>query len=56
MRRFLHGLLGVLMLAPIPFAEAVTPRKDLVFADLGQPQTNPWVLIATVFKNVSQEH
>ena len=44
MRRFLHGLLGVLMLAPIPFAEAVTPRKDLVFADLGQPQTNPWVI------------
>ena len=44
MRRFLHGVLGILMLAPISFAEAVTPRKALVFADLGQPQTNPWVI------------
>ncbi|MAC43059.1 MAG: hypothetical protein CL913_03675 [Deltaproteobacteria bacterium] len=44
MRRFFHGVLGIMMLAPISFAEAVTPRKDLVFADLGQPQTNPWVI------------
>ena len=36
--------LAVLILAPVNFAEAVTPRKDLVIADLGQPKTNPWVI------------
>ena len=36
--------LAALILAPVNFAEAVTPRKDLVIADLGQPKTNPWVL------------
>ncbi|MBF0289839.1 MAG: substrate-binding domain-containing protein [SAR324 cluster bacterium] len=44
MKNLTKLLLFVLILAPMHFAEAVTPRKDLVIADLGQPQTNPWVI------------
>ena len=36
--------LAVFILAPVNLAEGVTPRKDLVFGDLGQPKTNPWVI------------
>ena len=44
MKNLMLLLLAVLILAPVNFAEAVTPRKDLVIADLGQPKTNPWVI------------
>jgi len=44
MKNLIMLLLTVSFLVPVPFAGAVTPRKDLVFADLGQPQTNPWVI------------